>query len=560
MSRDKAMNVLEKLKSRLAGCIREAEVLYGDTIVVRLKPDCLPHAASVVFDEMKGLLMTSAGVDERPLNNSFTVYHLFSLDREGVFLVLASSMPPSSPRLPSITPVVPGANWIEREIRDLLGIEFEGHPDPRRLVLPDDWPENIYPLRKEFPYNLKSVPRKPRKYPMKPASQSEVLVPIGPYHPALHEPEYFRLYVKGDEIVDAEYRGFGVYRGIEKLAEGRMTYNQVPFIAERICGICGFTHSCCYCQAVERAAGISVPERALYIRTLLLELERLHSHLLLIGVAYHLLGFDTGFMHCWRIREKVMDICEVLTGNRKTYGMNLVGGVRRDFSRESLMKVEKIVGWVEEEFKKFLKAAEGMRELEERMVGVGVLDRETARRICVVGPVARASGLDRDVRRDHPYAAYGDIKGEYEIPVYSEGDVWARVMVRVKEVFESIRMIRILIDRMPGGEIMAVFDGIPEKKMALSATEAPRGEDVHFVITGRENRIYRWKVRAPTYNNLPAVPPMLRGNKLADAPIIIASIDPCFSCTDRVVVVDVSTGSSRVFSQREFILLSRKRR
>jgi len=340
-----------------------------------------------------------------------------------------------------------------------------------------------------------------------------------------------------------------VYRGIEKLAEGRMTYDQIPFIAERICGICGYTHSCCYCQALEEAAGIEVPERALYIRTILLELERIHSHLLLIGVAMHLLGYDTGFMHLWRIREAVMDLCEDLTGNRKTYGMNLPGGVRRDIDEKRVEAVKRVLDKLEEDYKRVISVVAGLREIRERTVEIGVLDKENARKISVVGPVARASGLDRDVRRDHPYAAYDDL--EFKVPVYSEGDVWARVMVRVEEVFESISIVRQALDKMPKGEIIVKPKAIPSGKYGMSATEAPRGEDVHFLITGKGNRVYRWKVRAPTYNNLPAVPYMLRGYKLADAPIIIASIDPCFSCTDRLVVVDVKSGRKRVFSAKK---------
>ncbi len=208
----------------------------------------------------------------------------------------------------------------------------------------------VYPLRKDFRYDS----RPPKQLPQFEVGE-EVGLPLGPYHPALHEPEYFELYVDGEKVVDVAYRGFHVHRGIEKLAESnRMTYEDVFYLAERICGICGFAHSSCYAQAIERATGIEVPERAEYLRSLLLEVERLHSHLLWLGVAAHLLGYDAGFMHVWRIREKVMVAAEILTGSRKTYGINTVGGVRFNVDRDRLAKALSNLGTVKEDFTKFL--------------------------------------------------------------------------------------------------------------------------------------------------------------------------------------------------------------
>jgi len=313
-----------------------------------------------------------------------------------------------------------------------------------------------------------------------------------------------------------------------------MTYQQIPFLAERICGICGFVHNVCYTQAVEKAAGIDPPERAKYIRSIVLEVERLHSHLLWIGVAAHLLGYDAGFMHAWRIRELIMYLAEVLTGSRKTYGINLVGGVRKDIDDSKKKTALETLDIVEKSFKKLVETLTSVPQVLHRLKGTGVLPREDARKLSVVGPVARASGLDRDVRRDLPYAAYDRV--EFEVPVYDEGDNLARFKVRADEVFESIKILRQLLRDIPPGKIMLEEFEIPENRVAVSLVEAPRGEDVHLIITGR-GRPYRWKVRSPTYNNIPALKVMLRGESLADAPITIASIDPCFSCTDRVYVI-----------------------
>ncbi|MCD6195412.1 MAG: nickel-dependent hydrogenase large subunit, partial [Staphylothermus sp.] len=375
-------------------------------------------------------------------------------------------------------------------------------------------------------------------------------VPIGPYHPALHEPEYFEVYVNGETIVDARYKGFFIHRGIEKIAESRLTYDQVPFIAERICGICGFTHSTAYCLAVENAAGIDVPERASYIRSILLEIERIHSHLLWMGVAFHLLGYDTGFMIMWRIRERIMDLAEELTGNRKTYGANIVGGIRKrfDISEEKIPHIKRLLNSVKEEYLKYIDKIVSMTEIRKRTREVGILSHEDAKKYSVLGPHARASGIDTDVRKYRPYAAYGEV--DFKVPVSDEGDVYARIIVRHEEVLESINIIIQLLDNLPKTPLRAEFNYIPEKRTAIGCTEAPRGEDLHFVITGSENKIYRWRPRAPSYNNLASVPLMLRGEKLADAPIIIASIDPCFSCTDHVVVIDIKTGRRRKLVSR----------
>ena len=534
--------------------VTDVRYLTGTKAVLMVEKEDVPRIVDFMFTVLKASYSTTAAVDERSKGEGFGVYHIFSL--RGLMVVIGFHVSPDDPKAPSITNVIPGANWAEREARDLLGVEFEGHPDPRRLVLPDDWPDDVYPLRKEFRYNDKSISGSVKEYPMRRPEAEECVVPIGPYHPALHEPEYFRLYVSRGRVVEAEYRGFMVSRGIEKLAEGRFTYDKVPFLAERICGICGYTHSTCYCLAAEEAAGLEVPERAQYIRMVLLELERIHSHLLWMGVACHLLGFDTGFMHCWRVRERVMDLCELITGNRKMYSMNMVGGVRRDIDEDKKRKVLKYVAAMRKELEDLVEAITSVREIITRMEGVGVLEREDAIKMCAVGPVARASGIKRDVRKDHPYLAYRRVS--FEVPVYNGNDVLSRFRVRVDELIESAGIVEQALNTMPPDDELMVRGMPKEGAVGVAAVEAPRGEDVHFLMADKGGRIFRWKVRAPTYNNIPTLLYMLRGQSLADAPIIIASIDPCFSCTDRVVVMDMDSGRRRRLTARDMIRLSRR--
>ncbi len=512
-------------------------VFKHDTLYVTVSRGKLRDIADLIYWKFDCYHRTCAGVDERELNGYFALYHIFGDDRNGLNIVVKVYADPENPVVPSIVDIVPAVDWCEMEARDLVGIRFSGRTE-YRLILPPSWPENIYPLRKDTPYNLRP---KILVSSERVGEGPGVAVPIGPYHPALHEPEYFELYVEGERVVDVRYRGFHVHRGIEKLGESRMTYQQVNFLAERICGICGFEHAVCYSQAVEKAAGIYVPERALYIRSIILEIERIHSHLLWIGVAAHLLGYDTGFMHTWRIREHVMVLSEMLTGSRKTYGINMIGGVRRDINESKVRKTLEMLDIVEKEFRRLVDTMVSVPQVRKRLSGTGVLPREDARKLSVVGPTARGSGLDRDVRRDLPYAAYDRVS--FHVPVYDSGDNLARFLVRVEEVYESISMVRQLLRDLPRGPILNDEFTIPVNRVGVSVVEAPRGEDVHFVITGR-GKPYRWRVRAPTYNNIPALKVMLKGENLADAPITIASIDPCFSCTDRVLVV-YSNGSRK---------------
>lgn len=511
----------------------------GTTIRVALKAECLRNAVESIYSEHDLYFRSMAASDERLKEGVYKLYYVLGIESEGTNVVLEVPVP-EGVEVYTISDLFKASDWYELEASDLFGITFSGR-SLRRLVLPEDWPEGLYPLRKDVSVDvIKSLYQPQMISQIAELGVEEVVrVPIGPYHPALHEPEYFELYVRGEKVIDAKYVGFMVHRGIEKLAEG-MKYDQVPFLAERICGICGFVHSTSYTQAVEEALGVEVPERAQFVRSIVLEVERLHSHLLWIGVALHLLGYDTGFMHAWRIREKIMMLAELLTGSRKTYGINLVGGVKKDVNQDKVPKVREVLAQLKKEFSEFIGIATSVPQVMARLRGTGLLPRGEARAYALVGPTARGSGLARDVRKDYTYAAYHYVS--FKVPVYSEGDNLARTLVRVDEVFESINMIEQLLDMLPGGSVMAEGWEPQPMKLGVGAVEAPRGEVVHVVVTGSYSP-YRWRVRAPTYQNLQAVPVMLKGVDLADAPLTIASIDPCFSCTDRALIINLRSGS-----------------
>ncbi|MCF7668267.1 MAG: nickel-dependent hydrogenase large subunit, partial [Verrucomicrobia bacterium] len=429
----------------------------------------------------------------------------------------------------------------------------------KRLILPDGWPDGEHPLRKDVPWN--HVPENfhsGREYEFERLPEGCVAVPFGPFHPTLDEPAHFRLYVEGERIAGCEYRGFMAHRGIEKLAESVLTYNEIPMMAERICGICGCVHNVAYAQAVEEAAALSPTKRAEYIRTIMLEVERLHSHLLWVGLACHIAGFDTLFMQSFRIREPVMRIAEKITGNRKTYALCVIGGVRWNLDEDACTGLRRVIDNLEDEWRGVVAAVSKDKNIQRRTRDVGVASPGLVKRMGLLGPVARASGICIDARRDHPYAAYDEV--EFDVIVRESCDVWARILVRALEVFESIRIIRQCLSKMPDGPIAAeITDELPSARTGISSVEAPRGEAHHFVITGEDNKPRRWRVRAPTYQNLQGIPYMIKDQTLSDMTLTLGSIDPCFSCTDRVETIDIRSCSHRVYSGRELESLVRRK-
>ncbi|MGQ9523886.1 MAG: hydrogenase large subunit [Armatimonadota bacterium] len=550
--------LVKSLWTRFPDVLQHPEEHVRGQIIVTVSREALPDVVAYAVNELGARFVISVATDMREKTGDFRFSHVLAFDKEKSLVVVQCSVPVDDPTVGSVTPRVPAAGWAEREAKDLLGIVPLGHPDPRRLVLPDDFPEGVHPLRREYRYNERFPSRPENAPPRRESPDGTTVVPLGPFYPTLEEPAYFRLFLDGERVVGCDYRGFYNHRAIEKLGDSELNYNQIPFVAQQICGICGQAHSVAYCEAVERVCGIDTPPRAKYIRSILLELERIHSHLLWVGLAGHILGFDTVLMQVWRIREPVMWLMERITGNRKHYSSNLVGGVRFDIDEAAADDIRRVLDKVEAEFKAVADAVVVDTTLMVRLKGVGILTEEDARAYAAVGPTARGSNVPIDVRVDHPYAAYGEL--DVQVQVQDGCDCWARTMVRVLEVFESIRLVRKALQQMPAGPVMAkIEEELPAGRIGLCSVEAARGEAHHYVLTGDENRPYRWRVRAPTYPNLQAVPPMIKDEQLADVPISIGSYDPCFSCTERVETLDVNTNQVRVYTRRELEELSRRK-
>jgi len=475
-------------------------------------------------------------------------YHLWC---DGTVLTVRVTVPKSNPVTETVTDIIPGAALYEREVFDLFGVRFTGHPDLRRLLLSDDWPSGQYPLRKDWSPGaglpLKAPPSRIGNPDMRDAS-SIVNVVVGPQHPALHEPERFLFKLDGETVLDVETRIGYVHRGIEKAAESLMFFQNVHLV-ERICGICNVAHTVCFCQAVEEIGRVEVPPRAEYLRVIIAELNRIHSHLLLLGVAGLEVGFETLFQYIWRDRETVLDLVEGLTGNRIMAEYNTIGGVRRDISPSIAQTILREMRNLRKRTSFYREVFESDPTLELRTKGIGRLRRPEALKLCVVGPVARASGVDSDVRRDDPYAAYED--APFNVPVYDEGDVWARLMVRVDEVAESINLIEYAVENMPSGPFRVRVARRQPEGESLSRVEAPRGELLHYVKSNGSAYPERVKVRTPTLANIISFREMVKGYYVADIPAILVSLDPCFACTDRVALVDADSGRKWICNLRD---------
>lgn len=357
---------------------------------------------------------------------------------------------------------------------------------------------------------------------------AKTVIPFGPQHPVLPEPLHLKLVMQDERIVEAIPAIGYVHRGLEKLTEVK-EFTQNIFVVERICGICSCMHALTYCQGIESLMNIQVPDRARFLRVIWSELHRIHSHLLWLGLIADSFGFESLFMQIWRNREKVMDIMEETAGSRVIISVNTIGGTRRDISKELLLKIKVILEEIKEDMKRIDHVFLDDYTVKHRLVGVGVLSKETAWKLGTVGPVARASGISQD-HRTSGYAAYGEL--EFEPVVLQDGDCYARTVVRMKEVYQSISLIEQAIDKLPDGEIAVPVKGNPTGEVIVRV-EQPRGEVLYYLRANGTKNLERLRVRTPTFANIPALLQMLPGSELADVPVLILSIDPCISCTER---------------------------
>ncbi len=532
-------DVVEKLLLPWAESVVSPEPGRLDVV---LAAEDLVTAVSTLLDAHWGYLAAITGLDGEQLE---VLYHFC---HDAAVLTLRVPLSKENPVVPSICPLIPSATVHEQELMEMFGIVVTDTPHTEHLFLPDDWPADVYPLRKEFdPSLVVGDGRTAAPTPVEPGS-NKFIVPIGPQHPALKEPAHFEFAVDGEIVTDGAVRLGYAHRGIEKATESR-TWTQDLYLLERICGICSHIHTLAYVLGVEKLAGVTAPPRAQAIRVLIAELERFHSHLLWFGVAAHEAGFDTLFMYTWRDRETVMDILETVTGNRVNYSANLLGGVKFDVTPEHIEMIHEGLDFLDGRITHYLDVVSNDGMFLQRTRNIGVMTAVQAEQLGAVGPNARASGVTRDVRIEAPYAAYDLFP--VEAITASSGDLEARFMVRLQELLAASAMMRRLLDNLPEGELTTRMPRKIKPGETISRVEAPRGELLYFIKSNGSNMPDRIKVRTPTLVNMASVITLAVGHQLADMPMLLAGVDPCFSCNDRAVSVKSVGVDGRIWSWAE---------
>lgn len=354
------------------------------------------------------------------------------------------------------------------------------------------------------------------------------IVPFGPQHPALPEPIHIDLELENETVVRAIPSIGYIHRGLEKLVEIN-DYTTMTYVMERVCGICSFGHGWGYTSAVEGLMNIEIPERAQYLRVVFHELSRLHSHLLWLGLLSDGMGFESLFMHSWRLRERVLDLFEKTTGGRVIMSFCKIGGLWKDLTPEMLTSISDTVAYLRVEVKKITDALLGNASVKNRMIGVGVISRKEAGELCCVGPVARGSGVNNDVRSSD--ALYKELG--FDAVLGDDGDCYSRCMVRVGELFMSMDMIDAALASLPGGDISVPVKGMPPEGEYIFRLEQPRGDAFYYVRGNGTKFLDRARVRTPTNANVPALVKMLQGCQLNDVTMLVLTLDPCVSCTER---------------------------
>ncbi|MBS0149880.1 MAG: NADH-quinone oxidoreductase subunit C [Nitrospira sp.] len=479
---------------------------------------------------LRGKLTLLWACDHRPSRDTYGLYYLFTLEASHHWMVLSTELTNTDRLFPSITPHIHAAQWYEREIRDMFGLIPQGHPDLRRLVRHEHWPKGTHPLRKDFPWNC-VLGRQQGTYHFPHIEGEGVFeVPVGPIHAGIIEPGHFRFSVAGEPIMHLELRHFWKHRGVEKLFEQQPLTDAVS-LAERVSGDTTVGHSLAYCQAVEALLHLDVPRRAKYLRSLFLELERLYNHLGDIGAMCNDTAYALAHAHCGRMKEQIMQLNDRLTGSRFLRGVIQVGGVPRDIENAQLVKIVEELNRIQSDFSEVGAIIFANASLTDRLETTGVLNEQTAWDHAVIGIVGRASGMNCDLRRDRPFAAYDELP--VNVALYRYGDVRARLRVRGDEIHESIRLIRDIRRKIPDGPIACQPGSLPNPgDWTLSAVEGWRGEILYAVTAGEGGQIHRCKVRDPSFVNWPAIQWAVLGNIIPDFPLINKSFNLSYAGND----------------------------
>jgi Ni,Fe-hydrogenase III large subunit/Ni,Fe-hydrogenase III component G len=511
----------------LGSRVDDIHITRGNELHCRIQRGAAPRLAGLLRAEFQAELVLMVANDRRAEKGVFEINYLFANDRENWFVHATKELTREEPAIISLATFYYPASRFEREIKDLFGIEAIGHPDPRPLVRHAFWPKDYFPLRKD------AVPPEHFEddgtpFPFKPVGGEGVYeIPVGPVHAGIIEPGHFRFSVIGETVINLKIRLYFTHKGTEKLFEGRLPADGVE-LAERISGDTTIGHSLAYCQALESLTRTEVPSRARYLRVILLEMERLYNHIADFGAIANDTGFAIANAHCLRLRERLLRLNKRLTGNRLLRGGVVPGGVQFDLPDGLDLSAE--LYSILADFNEIVDICLQNTILTDRLEGTGCLTRQTAVDHGALGYVARASGVDIDARRDHPFAAYGEL--EFKVPVYESGDVYARTMMRVAEAAQSVALIRQSIKRLAPGPLAAPLGSAPAFEAAFGIVEGWRGAIIHWVMFDRDGKIYRVKIKDPSFVNWPAVSFAMLKNIVPDFPLCNKSFNLSYSGND----------------------------
>jgi Ni,Fe-hydrogenase III large subunit/Ni,Fe-hydrogenase III component G len=522
--------VLADLTERFDARIEAVHAPRPNEVYFHAQMELVPGFCAQLYKKWGGRLVSLFADDARAQDGAFHLYYVFALDAAHGFFILRVPILPAQPEFTSLTNALPAANWQEREIQDLFGLKLEGHPNPRRCALHDDWPE-VYPLRKDFDLHTVLPPFTGERHKFRQVEGEGVFqVPVGPVHAGIIEPGHFLFSVAGEPVLYLQIRLFYTHKGTEKLFENMPVTHGVQ-LAESISGDSSFAHATAFCHAVERAADVEAPPRARALRTVCLELERVYNHVADIGAIANDVAFVVANTHAMRLKERGLRLNEQLTGHRLLRGMAALGGVRSDWGPAQIEAIRQWIAWLRPEFDSLVGLIQESSSTRDRLETTGILKPQIARDLGVVGVAGRASGFDHDLRRDFPHAAYDRVS--FAVPVYREGDVLRRMQVRIDEVQAALSIIEQIIGSLPEGPTRVAMPALPANRVALGYVEGWRGEIFHWIRTAEGGRLSRCKIKDPSLQNWPALSEAILGNIIPDFPVVNKSFNLSYSGTDR---------------------------
>ncbi|PKM87198.1 MAG: pyridine nucleotide-disulfide oxidoreductase [Firmicutes bacterium HGW-Firmicutes-12] len=520
---------IDNLKHTFPEKLNTYHIQHTNELYLEIDPINIQEFCIHLQKDLEGTLVSLFANDERQLNGNFALYYVWAIRRSGFFVVLKTQLKPDNPVFQSITTPIYAANLYEREIKDLFGLIPEGHPDPRDLCFHGNWPQDLYPLRKDFdtfnqPTHTKTIDDFQRV-----AGEGVYEIPVGPVHAGIIEPGHFRFSVAGEPIINLEARLHYVHKGIEKLAEG-LSIDKCLYLSERISGDETFANSLAYCHAIEKIAGIELSPRAAYTRLVFAELERLTSHLgdlagICVDVAYGFAAYQFRMLRGW-----CYILVEELAHSRFLRNINTPGGVRQNFLHNKEKQIIDAIARIKKELNETVKILKTNALFIDRIENTGILTINAARDLNTVGPPGRASGLHFDLRKNFPYSNYNLL--DFQIPKHLNGDVNCRINVKIEECYISMEIILKTLELMPQGETIRRIGNLDPYQSALGYSEAPRGENIHWVMTGENNTIYRYKIRTPSFCNWPALCWAVNGNIVPDFPLINKSFNLSYAGND----------------------------